>query len=159
MEAVIGHPRHSDQCHRYYQDFRRPGPRRQAPPRPKGNREEGADGVGRWSSTACYSCIATGQLLLKVFYWQLAIQHVSRSLHAAHWHFSSAESVFSASSHLSPCLINGTPAAAVSGAATRALSEGSCCVQSIAGIAALTVTASGFCFGVTVNALYAHSAG
>lgn len=37
MEAVIGHPRHSDQCHCYYRDFRHPGPRQQAQPRPKGN--------------------------------------------------------------------------------------------------------------------------
>ncbi|TKS90589.1 hypothetical protein D9C73_024722 [Collichthys lucidus] len=40
MEAVIGHLRHSDQCHRYYRDFRHPGPRQQAQARPKGNWEE-----------------------------------------------------------------------------------------------------------------------
>lgn len=60
MEAVIGHPRHSDQCHRYYRDFRHPGPRRQAQPRPKGNWK----GVKRWGSAACYGCTETGQLLV-----------------------------------------------------------------------------------------------
>lgn len=62
MEAVIGHPRHSDQCHRYYQDFRHPGPRQPAQPRPKGNWKGGK----RWCSTACYGCTETGQLLVKV---------------------------------------------------------------------------------------------
>lgn len=38
MEAVIGHPRHGDQCHRYYRGFQAPRPPDCGPSRgPKGN--------------------------------------------------------------------------------------------------------------------------
>lgn len=68
MEAVIGHPRHNDQCHCYYQDFRHPGPR------------QGQRGTRRGEEVRLHSllwlCRDRTTACLGV-YWQLGIQHPS----------------------------------------------------------------------------------
>lgn len=73
MEAVIGHPRHSDQCHRYYRDFRHPGPRQQAQLRPKGNWKGGGE-VKLHSLLWPYRGWATA---CRGVYRQHAVQHAS----------------------------------------------------------------------------------
>ncbi len=102
MEAVIGHPRHSDQCRCYYRDFRHRGPRQPAQPRPKGNWVEGEEVMLRGLLWLHRDWTTTRQGV----YWQLTIQHASAlsiqlidTLHRM---------CLSASSHFSPCLINGT---------------------------------------------------
>lgn len=73
MEAVIGHPRHSDQCHRYYRDFRHPGPRQQAQPGPKGNWKRGEE-VSLHSLLWLHRDWTTARLGV---YRQLAVQRAS----------------------------------------------------------------------------------
>lgn len=89
MEAVIGHPRHSDQCHRYYRDFRHPGPRQQAQSRPKGNWKWGRGEAPQLVMAAqrldsCLSeCVSTAQRPACIC-----------SRRRAHWHFPFTEHFF-----------------------------------------------------------------
>lgn len=106
MEAVIGHPRHSDQCHRYYQDFRHPGPQTARPSR--GQRGTGREGE-RWASTACYVCTEDWTTACLGVYWQLAVQHTSALSPSSSLTLSLHRICLSSSTHPSPCLIKGTP--------------------------------------------------
>lgn len=89
MEAVIGHPRHSNQCHRYYQDFRHPGPRQEAQLRPKGSSKWGRGEALQLVMAAqrldnCLSrCLSTAQRPACIC-----------SHHPAHWHFPLTECLF-----------------------------------------------------------------
>lgn len=106
MEAVIGHLRHSDQCHRYYRDSRNPSPRRQAKPGPKGSCKGGK--AGHFHSL----------LWLHKSLWTTAYSRVHRHLGVQHGStFSPSTSLtlsrrrtrLSVSGHLSPCLIIEAP--------------------------------------------------
>lgn len=63
MDAIIGHPKHSDQCRCYCWDFRHRGPQTGRPSR--GQRGSGREGE-RWGCTACYVCTDTGRLPVEV---------------------------------------------------------------------------------------------
>lgn len=139
MEAVIGHPRLRDQCHRYYRDLRHLWAPDSGPSR--GQRGTGRGGRGDAPQLVmpaqrpdnCLSrCLSTARGPTCIC-----------SLHPAHWHLPSTESVFGPHPISHPASLTGLLLLRFSCCHTRPV-RGSYCVQGIPALQTFLRSASRF---------------